>query len=481
MDNETSYAVKIYKTSQVKGAKGIGHRVRWRVDGQPASETFRTAALADAFRSELITATRKGEAFNIETKLPVSYRGKEAALSWYDFVITWVDATWARTSANQRKNAAKALVPITVALLRNAPADAKEAKALRTALREYAFNRNRRKQAPADVANVLRFVSRDSRPMTVWEKPGTAVDMLDAISQKLDGTSVAGSTVKRNRRVLNTVLEYAVQRGVLTANPLPAVKRGSSGKSIRAIDKRSVLNPGQAEQLLAWVHARPRGGPRLHAFFATQRYAGLRPEESIALRVRDADLPEGAWGELLVHTATPEVGKHWTDSGEIHDKRHLKGREEGVTRPVPCCPELASILREHIKREKLKPSDLLFQGENGGVLAGSVYRRTWTRAREQALTPDEYTSPVAKRVYDLRHTCLTEWLNVPVPPAKVATWAGNSVAVLLETYALCIDGQDDDLKKRIDAIRSAKSGVTTVVLNSGKMRPVDMTDTTEQP
>ncbi|MFC1419162.1 hypothetical protein [Streptacidiphilus cavernicola] len=155
----------------------------------------------------------------------------------------------------------------------------------------------------------------------------------------------------------------------------------------------------------------------------------------------------------MVHTATP--GKQWTDSGEIHDKRHLKGRDEGVTRPVPCCPELTAILRDHIKREGLKPGDLLFQGEKGGVLTGSVYRRTWDRARKEALSEAEYKSPVAQQVYDLRHLCLTEWLNRRVPPAKAAAWAGNSVAVLLEIYARCIDGEDDDIKKALDAAVAA--------------------------
>ncbi|MFC9931743.1 integrase [Streptomyces sp. NPDC127190] len=33
----------------------------------------------------------------------------------------------------------------------------------------------------------------------------------------------------------------------------------------------------------------------------------------------------------------------------------------------------------------------------------------------------------------------------------MAEWAGNSVAVLLATYARCIDGQLPDLKRRLEA------------------------------
>ena len=173
------------------------------------------------------------------------------------------------------------------------------------------------------------------------------------------------------------------------------------------------------------------------------------------MRVRDAALPaedaEDQWGELLFHAATPEVGKQWTDSGEIHDNRHLKGRAEGDTRVVPCHPALVKILREHIKTQGLKPGDLLFPGEKGGKLAGVVFRRAWDKARQKTLTEDEYEPPLGRRVYDLRHTCLTTWLNSGVPPAQVAEWAGNSVPVLLATYTRCLSGQTKELQKRIEA------------------------------
>ncbi|MFI2200900.1 hypothetical protein ACH47Z_09015 [Streptomyces sp. NPDC020192] len=50
-----------------------------------------------------------------------------------------------------------------------------------------------------------------------------------------------------------------------------------------------------------------------------------------------------------------------------------------------------------------------------------------------------------------RNTRLTKWLNDGIPPAQVAEWAGNSVAVLLATYARCVDGQLPDLKRRLEA------------------------------
>ncbi|MER8235674.1 hypothetical protein [Streptomyces sp. NPDC094049] len=181
-------------------------------------------------------------------------------------------------------------------------------------------------------------------------------------------------------------------------------EENAAPKTSGAVDKRSLLNPHQVGALLTWIAARPRTGHRLTAFFATLYYASLRPEEAVALRVEDAVLPETGWGELRIHTAEPEVGSHWTDDGDVHETRHLKGCAFGDTRTVPLHPDLVRSLRSPIERGQLKPGDLLFPGEKGDLLAGSVYRRIWAKARKAVLSDHEFNSPVGKRVYDLRHT-----------------------------------------------------------------------------
>ena len=63
-----------------------------------------------------------------------------------------------------------------------------------------------------------------------------------------------------------------------------------------------------------------------------------------------------------------------------------------------------------------------------------VYGRAWQGARLLAFTPAVANSPLARRPYDLRHACLSTWLNGGVEPTQVAEWAGNSVQVLLRVY-----------------------------------------------
>lgn len=157
------------------------------------------------------------------------------------------------------------------------------------------------------------------------------------------------------------------------------------------------------------------------------------------------------------------VGQQWTNSGKVHDERRLNGRAEGEVRTVPCHPALVKILRGHVAREALRGEALLFQGERGDRLAGSVIRRAWGRTREEVLTSVAYASPLGHRVYDLRHTCPTTWLNNGIPPADVAEWAGNSVPVLLSAYARRMDGQKGDLRRRIEAAQDLTGRAVTPV------------------
>ena len=77
-------------------------------------------------------------------------------------------------------------------------------------------------------------------------------------------------------------------------------------------------------------------------------------------------------------------------------------------------------------------------GLPGGDMSESVYGRIW----QAALTPAEAAPPLARRPCDLRHACLSTWLNGGVDPTQVAEWADNRAAVLLRVYARCIAGRD---------------------------------------
>jgi integrase len=224
------------------------------------------------------------------------------------------------------------------------------------------------------------------------------------------------------------------------------------------VDRRVVVNPEQARALLRAVRDIY---PSLEAFFACLYYAGLRPAEARHLRKTDLTLPATGWGELTLRGSTQAGGSAWTDTGSADEDRSLKHRVSTQVRLAPAHPELVAILRRHLDTFACSPDGRLFvvrAGIGGRPLPspfskplpmGTAYR-VWKAAREHALTPEQVASPLARRPYNLRHACVSTWLNAGVPATQVAEWAGHSVNVLLRVYAKCVYGQEEQARRRID-------------------------------
>lgn len=447
----TTYDVRFRQIRVYEGARGKTYTVRWTVGGRDWPETFRTQALADSFRSDLLTAARKGEAFDIATGRPVSWQRSERSMSWYEFACSYTDLKWKPAAATYRRSIAESLTTVTPLLLvqeRGRPTEL----AIRSALMRWAFNTQRRHapDRPASITATLRWIERSSRPVSALADPSVLRAVLDALATKLDGEAAAPTVVNRKRAVLSNALDYAVELGLLVANPLASIK-WKAPKPSHSIDRRSVTNPIQARTLLRAVADTPRSGPRLVAFFGVMYFAALRPEEAVNLNSRNVLLPQLGWGELVLERARPHAGTDWTDSGRQRDERQLKHRAKGETRRVPSPPELTALLHSHLKRFGTAPDGRLFSGDRGGDLPSITYGRVWQRARAAAFTPEMAASPLARRPYDLRHAAVSTWLNGGVPPTQVAEWAGHSVAVLLDVYAKCLVGQDAMARRRIEA------------------------------
>jgi integrase len=460
---DITYDVRIYKGVTYKGKSVTTYYVRWKAGDKAHKEPFRIKAQADSFEAELRTAARKGEAFDLANGRPVSWERATAEMSWYDFCLAYVDMKWKGTSAKHRANTAWALVTLMPAMLaseRGKPAG----KEMRSALRKWAFNTKHRAECPENAKRALAWLARNTKPASALADPKTTRAVLDAASTLLDGSPAAASTARRNRAILHNACEYAVELGLLTANPVKSIK-WKAPKTSSEVDRRAVVNHLRARRLFDAVRAQEPSGPRLVAFFAVLYYAGLRPEEAVNLRKENLDIPplvwdEEAgkwqdpaddWGELRFSTASPEVGAEWTDDGARREQRRLKARAQGEWRRAPTAPPLSKLLRRHLDEFGTGLGGRLFTGIRGGELSTITYRRAWDKARRTALSPAEYESPLARRVYDLRHACVSTWLNGGVPPAQVAEWAGHSVSVLLKVYAKCIEGQDETAKRRIEA------------------------------
>lgn len=459
MSSDLTFDVRIYKTYVYKGRRGNTYNVRWKVADHVRRKVFPRAAQAEAFRAELQSAARKGEAFSVQSGEPVSWaRAKRASVNWYEFACMYVDMKWKRASAKYRQDIARAMVAATPPMIVERPPSTDVE--LRSALSLYGFNTKRRETAPDDVMARLKWLSVHTRPLQDLVLPGMARDVLDAATSRLDGRRAAPDTVRKHRMLLVNALDYAVELDLLESNPVKALKWTSPTRSTsREVDRRSVVNHRQARELFAAVEALEPSGPRLVAFFALMYYSALRPEEAVNLRRDDITLPAPedpeAWGELGLTGARPHVGRHWTDDGSIRESRGLKHRHEGDVRFVPIPPPLVEILRNHLAAFPDGTDGRVFYGVRSDDLPSTTYMKAWREARRTALSEKDRGSPLARRPYDLRHACVSTWLDAGVPAPQVAEWAGHSVDVLLKIYAKCIEGQEAVARGRIAAALTA--------------------------
>lgn len=459
----STYEVRVWSIKPRKNTCGkvTSYGVRWSVAGRQRYCSFSVRAQAEGFRADLISAQRRGEPFDASTGLPVSLVRSDTDMSWFDFTCEYVDMKWPDLAATARQTVAESLIRVAPVFMPQGKA-APDTKAVRSALRQWGYNTELRTngEIPPEVRRVLDWCSRHTASVKTVNEPDTLRALQRAVTRRLDGKPFAPTVARKTRSVLWNALDYAVERELISTNPLAAVKWTAMPKGKRKIDKRAVPNPIQARTLLAAVREVQRSGPRLVAYFATMYYAALRPEEAAALSKRHLAIPEPvwddsrgeyryAWGDLHLDQATPHVGARWTDGGTPRDRRYLKSRSAGEGRSVPCPPELTALLWQHIEEYGYGHDGRLFRGEQGGEVPMITYTRVWRAARKLALTEEAQRTPLARRPYDLRHAAVSTWLTGGVDPATVAEWAGHSLSVLMEIYAACLYGQDVVARQRV--------------------------------
>jgi hypothetical protein len=207
--------------------RGTTYYVRWTIAGKSWREGFKTSALAEGFRSDLVSAARKGEAFDVDTGQPVSMQRLSATTSWFEFACAFVDMKWPRVAATTRRTHAEALTAVTTSMLlstRGKPDD----KLIRKALTRWGYNTAQRdaKNVPDDVRAALQWVARHVRPVSDLSKAEVLRPLLDGLLVRLGGRPAATSVISRRRKIFNTAVEYAIELKRLATNPLPALKCG---------------------------------------------------------------------------------------------------------------------------------------------------------------------------------------------------------------------------------------------------------------
>lgn len=163
--------------------------------------------------------------------------------------------------------------------------------------------------------------------------------------------------------------------------------------------------------------------PRIAAHVQFAFFTGMRPEEITALR----------WSDLDMQRAVAHVLEVRTFGGEVRD-----GTTTNVEREMDLMPDALAAI-EVMRAYTGSSSDHL-------VIQSPVTGKPWHSERSQR---EAYWQPTLKRygiatrnAYATRHTYCTLALMGDVRPACIASHAGHSVAMPLDTYARWIRRAD---------------------------------------
>jgi integrase len=181
--------------------------------------------------------------------------------------------------------------------------------------------------------------------------------------------------------------------------------------------------------------------PRVCAYFTFAFFTGMRPEELIALRWEDID-----W-----RSAVARVERVRTFKGSERD-----GTKTGTGRDVDLVPPAIAALKVMKAYTFLKRDD---DDREVDIFENPFTGRAWHDERSQR---DHYWTPTLKRLgirhrraYCTRHTYCTAALMAGIKPAYIASQAGHSVKMLLDTYARWIPGADAGSEKQRLALAMA--------------------------
>src|SRR5438876_11541853 len=115
----TTFKVRFWEVRKRDRARP--YDVRWLTEGREHSESFVTKALANSRRSELMQAARRGEAFDIESGLPVSELRRQSSASLVELAAEYMVMKWPDQAANSRRSTIEAMATACAAFVADAP------------------------------------------------------------------------------------------------------------------------------------------------------------------------------------------------------------------------------------------------------------------------------------------------------------------------------------------------------------------------
>ena len=255
---------------------------------------------------------------------------------------------------------------------------------------------------------------------------------LQGFYTRLQSQDTGKRTIEVVHTVLHGVLKYAQRLGLISQNWAGLVEVPRPEKT-----EMHVWNESQVSQFLA---TNPDSLYRLA--FAT----GMRRGELIALKWEDLDWQTGII-RISRQVYEPEGGGF-----RFQEPKTARGR-----RSIRLGPGMLEALRKQFNQviplaraiagDQWKEFGLIFPSGHGSPRNGYEVSKEFRRLAPRAGLP-------AIRFHDIRHTAASIMLDHGEPPVQVAAILGQSLAILLDTYAHFIPGGEERAALLMDQVTS---------------------------
>jgi integrase len=317
-------------------------------------------------------------------------------------------------------------------------------KAGKVTFREYAeqWRKRRRKQGYSTAERVERGLRIHVYPV-IGDVPMSVLSRrVSVVSDWIAGMKLHPNTARLLIGTVSAVFKAAIDDRVIARNPL---KAESVEKPDEVTAEVEVWSPAQLEAVASVMAGRMAAMAWLGAV------TGLRQGELLGLDAGSVD-----WQRRQVRVDAQVI-----QAGGGIAFGPLKNRKP---RTVPVAANVMLLLRQHDglfpasgvtlpwsdkkdPRRDGKPVTrrLLFTDPRGRAYYRQTVNREWRKAWTAAGIPDHGRH---NGMHVLRHTAASQWLSGGLNVAKVAAYLGDTVAVVLKTYAHWVPG-DDDLGRAI--------------------------------
>ena len=221
----------------------------------------------------------------------------------------------------------------------------------------------------------------------------------DSLYERLARDGVGPRSINHVHSTARVALQRAVKKRLISHNPVRDAdppRYSTDEREYRTLSEEDVARFFDAA-----------AGDRYEALWVVSVLSGLRPAELRGLKWEDLRLPDSGEGSATVHRSSTEL------KGEKPKLRNTT--KSGKPRVVPLLPEAVNALKEHKARQNEERLRLGNRWEDGVLVfpttTGTVTSRANLTNRNYKPILKKACLPADVRLYDLRHTFATLWVE----------------------------------------------------------------------